>query len=114
MAAHAHGADGIKAAIRAGVRTVDHGSMLDDEAVAMLKGSSSTYYVPTLYTSDVIDTSASVPESEKERERQIKDAQYAGFRRALAAGLPIGLGQRRRRHPPRPECPRALRARPHG
>ena len=92
VAAHAHGADGIKAAIRAGVRTVDHGSMLDDEAVAMLKGSSSTYYVPTLYTSDVIDTSASVPESEKERERQIKDAQYAGFRRALAAGLPIGVG----------------------
>ena len=92
VAAHAHGADGIKAAIRAGVRTVDHGSMLDDEAVAMLKGSSSTYYVPTLYTSEVIDTSAQVPESEKERERQIKDAQYVGFRRALAAGLPIGLG----------------------
>jgi imidazolonepropionase-like amidohydrolase len=92
VAAHAHGADGIKAAIRAGVRTVDHGSMLDDEAVTMLKGSSSTYYVPTLYTSDVIDTSASVPESEKERERQIRDAQYAGFRRALAAGLPIGVG----------------------
>ena len=92
VAAHAHGADGIKAAIRAGVRTIDHGSMLDDEAVAMLKGSSSTYYVPTLYTSDVIDTSASVPESEKERERQIKDAQYVGFRRALAAGLPIGVG----------------------
>jgi imidazolonepropionase-like amidohydrolase len=92
VAAHAHGAEGIKAAIRAGVRTVDHGSMLDDEAVAMLKGSSSTYYVPTLYTSDVIDTSASVPESEKERERQIRDAQYVGFRRALAAGLSIGVG----------------------
>jgi imidazolonepropionase-like amidohydrolase len=92
VAAHAHGADGIKAAIRAGVRTVDHGSMLDDEAVAMLKGSSATYYVPTLYTSDVIDTTASVPESEKERERQIRDAQYVGFRRALAAGLSIGVG----------------------
>jgi imidazolonepropionase-like amidohydrolase len=92
VAAHAHGADGIKSAIRAGVRTIDHGSMLDDEAVAMLKASSSTYYVPTLYTSDVIDSSPSVPESQKERERQIKEAQYAGFRRALAAGLPIGLG----------------------
>jgi imidazolonepropionase-like amidohydrolase len=92
VAAHAHGADGIKASIRAGVRTVDHGSMLDDEAVAMLKGSTATYYVPTLYTSDVIDTSGHVPESEKERERQIKEAQYAGFRRALAAGLSIGVG----------------------
>jgi imidazolonepropionase-like amidohydrolase len=92
VAAHAHGADGIKTAIRAGVRTIDHGSMLDDEAIAMLKGSTATYYVPTLYTSDVIGTSAHVPESEKERERQIKDAQYAGFRRALAAGIPIGVG----------------------
>jgi imidazolonepropionase-like amidohydrolase len=92
VAAHAHGTDGIKAAIRAGVRTIDHGSMLDDEAVAMLKGAPATYYVPTLYTSDVIDTSAQVPESEKERDRQIRDAQVASFRRALAAGLRIGLG----------------------
>ena len=37
VAAHAHGADGIKAAIRSGVRTVDHGSELDDEAVALLQ-----------------------------------------------------------------------------
>jgi len=92
VAAHAHGTDGIKAAIRAGVRTIDHGSILDDEAVAMLKASSTTYYVPTLYTSDVIDTSPQVPESEKERDRQIKDAQVASFRRALAAHLPIGMG----------------------
>src|SRR5262249_12002138 len=75
-----------------GVRTIDHGSILDDEAVSMLKGSTATYYVPTLYTSDVIDTSPQVPESEKERDRQIKDAQYAGFRRALAAHLSIGMG----------------------
>lgn len=90
VAAHAHGAEGIKAAIRAGVRTVDHATMLDDEAVAMLKGAS-TFYVPTLYTSEVIATSAHVPESEKARELAIRDAQMAGFRRALAAGLPIGF-----------------------
>jgi imidazolonepropionase-like amidohydrolase len=91
VAAHAHGAEGIKAAIRAGVRTIDHGSMLDAEAIGMLKGSA-TYYVPTLYTSDVIATSDHVPESEKERDRPLREAQYAGFRLALAAGLPIGLG----------------------
>jgi len=91
VAAHAHGAEGIKAAIRAGVRTIDHGSMLDAEAIALLKGSP-TYYVPTLYTSDVIVTSPHVPEPEKERERQIRDRQYAGFRQALAAGIPIGFG----------------------
>jgi imidazolonepropionase-like amidohydrolase len=91
VAAHAHGTEGIKAAIRAGVRTIDHGSMLDAEAVAMLKGAP-TYYVPTLYTSEVVVTSAHVPESEKERERQIRDKQDASFRMALAAGLPIGFG----------------------
>jgi imidazolonepropionase-like amidohydrolase len=37
VAAHAHGAEGIKAALRAGVRTIDHGSMLDDEAIDMLR-----------------------------------------------------------------------------
>lgn len=91
VAAHAHGTEGIKAAIRAGVRTIDHGSMLDAEAIAMLKGAQ-TYYVPTLYTSEVVLTSPQVPESEKERERQIRGFQDASFRMALAAGLPIGFG----------------------
>jgi imidazolonepropionase-like amidohydrolase len=92
VAAHAHGAGGIKAAIRAGVRTIDHGSYLDDEAVAMLSRTRETFYVPTLYTSDVVLTSPHVPDSEKERERKIRDIQDAGFRRALAASLPIGFG----------------------
>jgi imidazolonepropionase-like amidohydrolase len=91
VAAHAHGTSGIKAAIRAGVRTIDHGSMLDAEAIALLKGAP-TYYVPTLYTSEVVVASAHVPESEKERERQIRDQQDKSFRQALAAGLPIGFG----------------------
>ena len=90
VAAHAHGTEGIKAAIRAGVRSVDHGSMLDDEAIAMLKGSP-TYYVPTLYISQVISQNPLVPESERERERQINESQIASFKKALAAGLPIGL-----------------------
>jgi imidazolonepropionase-like amidohydrolase len=95
VAAHAHGAEGIKAAIRAGVRTVDHGSYLDDEAVALLRQSRATYYVPTLYTSEAILESGrerGIPASEIERERQITQVQMAGFRRALAAGLPIGFG----------------------
>jgi imidazolonepropionase-like amidohydrolase len=92
VAAHAHGAAGIKAAIRAGVRTIDHGSYLDDEAVAMLAGTRETFYVPTLYTSEVVLTSPHIPESEKQRERQIRAIQDAGFRRALAAGIPIGFG----------------------
>jgi imidazolonepropionase-like amidohydrolase len=94
VAAHAHGAQGIKAAIRSGVRTVDHGSYLDDEAIALLKASGrKTFYVPTLYTSEAIKgpEGAHIPESEKERELRIRDVQFAGFKRALAAGIPIGF-----------------------
>lgn len=94
VAAHAHGAQGIKSATRAGVRTVDHGSYLDEEAIALLKASGrKTFYVPTLYTSEVIDSpeGAHIPASEVERERQIRDIAYAGFKRALSAGIPIGF-----------------------
>jgi imidazolonepropionase-like amidohydrolase len=95
VASHAHGAEGIKASIRAGVRTVDHGSYLDAEAVALLQASQrQVFYVPTLYTSAAIDRAGAdnpVPESERERSRQIRAIKDAGFRRALAAGLPIGF-----------------------
>jgi imidazolonepropionase-like amidohydrolase len=90
VAAHAHGTDGIKAAIRAGVRTVDHGSMLDAEAIAMLKGAS-TYYVPTLYISQVVPDDPKVPASERERGRKLRERQIQSFKDALAAGLPMGL-----------------------
>lgn len=95
VAAHAHGAAGIKAAIRAGVRTVDHGSYLDDEAVGLLKASNrQVFYVPTLYTYVSIDRAGDdnpIPERERERARRVREIGYAGFRRALAAGLPIGF-----------------------
>jgi imidazolonepropionase-like amidohydrolase len=92
VAAHAHGTGGIKAAIRAGVRTIDHGTMLDDEAIELLKKSAGrTYFVPTLLTSEYIQNSASTPESEKERDRKIRESEMRSFKSALAAGLPIGL-----------------------
>ena len=94
VAAHAHGASGIKAAIRAGVRTIDHGSYLDDEAVALLKASRQSFYVPTLYLFEVILTEGkknNIPDSEIERARKVRDIAYGGFKRALVAGLPIGF-----------------------
>jgi len=91
VAAHAHGIEGIKASIRAGIWTIDHGSMLDDEAVAMLKRQPSSYYVPTLYITNTIAASATVPDSEKARSRQMAAAKDTAFQRALRAGLPIGL-----------------------
>jgi imidazolonepropionase-like amidohydrolase len=95
VAAHAHGSEGIKAAIRAGVHTIDHGSGLDDEAIALLKAHPNTYYVPTLALMSVNldEKRANVfPAAEMERMRQLRAMAEAGFRRALAAGLPIGLG----------------------
>lgn len=96
VASHAHGAEGIKASIRAGVRTVDHGSYLDDEAIALLLASNrQVFYVPTLYTSAAVartDADNPIPPSERERSRQIASIKEAGFKRALAAVLPIGFG----------------------
>ena len=97
VAAHAHGSEGIKAAIRAGVHTIDHGSGLDDEAVALLKAQPTTYtyYVPTLaLLASAIDDgeSATIPGPEMERMRALRTMAEAAFRRALAAGLPIGFG----------------------
>jgi imidazolonepropionase-like amidohydrolase len=91
VAAHAHGTDGIKAAIRAGVRTIDHGSMMDAEAVELLRAHHA-YFVPTLYTSESIAINPNVPESEKERSRQIKELKDRSFQMVLKAGLPIGFG----------------------
>ena len=94
VAAHAHGTEGIKAAIRAGVHTIDHGSGLDDEAVAMLKAQPDTYYVPTLALMDAnldLKEKNVFPASEMERLRQLRSMAEGAFRRALAAGLPIGF-----------------------
>jgi imidazolonepropionase-like amidohydrolase len=90
VAAHAHAAAGIHAAIRAGVRTVDHGSYLDDEAIELLKKSERrTFYVPTLVVTE--GGTEVMPESEQERMRKIRDIMLEGFQRALRAGLPIGF-----------------------
>ena len=53
VAAHAHGTEGIKVAIRAGVRSIEHGSLIDDEGIAMLVASG-TYLVADVYDGDWI------------------------------------------------------------
>jgi imidazolonepropionase-like amidohydrolase len=95
VASHAHGAAAILASIKAGVRTIDHGSYLNDDAIALLKASNRrTFYVPTLYTSVSLEEEGAaihIPASELERNRRIKETEIGGFRRALAAGIPIGF-----------------------
>jgi imidazolonepropionase-like amidohydrolase len=90
VAAHVHGTDGIKAALRAGVHTIDHASMMDDEAVELLRARRA-YFVPTLYTSEAIAATGTVPESEKARSLEIKERKDRSFRLVLKAGLPIGF-----------------------
>jgi imidazolonepropionase-like amidohydrolase len=72
---------------------VDHGSYLDDEAVALLKKSERrTFYVPTLALYSYLQAAPQVPDSEKARGRVVNEVAVAGFKRALAADIPIGLG----------------------
>ena len=94
VAAHAHGTAGINAALRAGVHTIDHGSMLDDESIQLLK-SHHAYFVPTLLVADTIVNQGEklgVPKSEVERARRLADRPGQSFALALKADLPIGFG----------------------
>src|SRR5260370_33875172 len=57
VAAHAHGLAGIKAAVRAGVASIEHGSILDEEAVQLMK-QRGTYLVPTLLAGYTVESLA--------------------------------------------------------
>ncbi len=93
VAAHAHGAGGIKAALRAGVRTIDHGSMMDEEGAKLLK-EKSAYFAPTLYVGHTIlhdNQALNIPAHQVERERAIQGTQERAFKLALAHKLPIAF-----------------------
>ncbi|MCA1560086.1 MAG: amidohydrolase family protein [Acidobacteria bacterium] len=93
VAAHAHGAEGIKAALRAGVRTIDHGSMLDEEGARLLK-EKGAYFAPTLYVGHTIlndNQSLNIPAHQVERERAMQGTQERAFKIALARQLPIAF-----------------------
>ncbi|GAB3954191.1 amidohydrolase family protein [Spirosoma harenae] len=57
VAAHAHGAEGMKRAIRAGVQTIEHGTYMDDETIELFK-KHGTYYVPTIIAGKTVADSA--------------------------------------------------------
>jgi imidazolonepropionase-like amidohydrolase len=93
--AHAHGAAGIKAAIRAGVRSIEHGTELDDEAIKLMLDTG-TWLVPTLGVSqfiiDRIDAGAAVAPGIAEKARSNHDLRADSFRRAVEAGVRIAMG----------------------
>lgn len=90
VAAHAHGTEGIKAAIRAGVTSIEHGSMLDDEAIAMMK-ERGTWLVPTRALADLIDRNA-LPAPIRAKADHVMPLADASFRKAIAAGVRIAFG----------------------
>jgi imidazolonepropionase-like amidohydrolase len=60
VAAHAHGAEGMKRAIRAGVTSIEHGTFMDDETITLMK-QYGTYYVPTITAGKSVADSAKIP-----------------------------------------------------
>jgi len=94
VAAHAHGAAGIKAAVRAGVTSIEHGSILDSEAVALMKAHG-TWLVPTLLagvTVESLATAGRLPPPIAAKALAIAPRMRASFRLALDAGVKIALG----------------------
>ena len=90
VAAHAHGTDGILAAVRAGVASIEHGSMLNDEAIALMK-QKGTYLVPTAYILTAVDPSKMPPAIEAKMRTIIPLAQES-HRKAIRAGVKIAFG----------------------
>jgi imidazolonepropionase-like amidohydrolase len=93
-AAHAHGAEGAKVAVRAGIDSIEHGSFLDDEALRMMKQRGTTF-VPTLmageYAGGRKSTRRYPPEIQAKAEAALK-ARSDAMRRAVAAGVAIAFG----------------------
>jgi imidazolonepropionase-like amidohydrolase len=90
VAAHAHGTEGIKAAVRAGVASIEHGSMLDDEAIAMMK-ERGTYLVPTEYLSERINLAVLPPLIRRKAETVLPLARES-HRKAIASGVKVAFG----------------------
>lgn len=94
-AAHAHGAEGAKRAIRAGIDSIEHGTFLDDEALDMMK-QRGTYYVPTLMAPqglmEQIQKGLYIPPPILVKAQAAIASVHQTFQKALAKGVKIGLG----------------------
>jgi imidazolonepropionase-like amidohydrolase len=94
VAAHAHGTEGIKRAVRAGVASIEHGSLIDDEGIQLMK-ERGTFLVADIYNDDYILAEYSrlgYPDKIIEKERRIGRLQRENFQRAARAGVKIAYG----------------------
>lgn len=95
VAAHAHGADGIKAALRAGVDSIEHGSFLDDEAISLFK-EKGAYLVPTVFAGETVANLAKkdgyfVP-AVREKALAVGPVMLGALGKAHQAGVKIAFG----------------------
>ena len=95
VAAHAHGAEGMKRAIRAGVRSIEHGTFMDDEVIALMK-KHGTYYVPTISAGKWVAEKAKIdgffPEIVRPKAARVGPQIEKTFARAYKAGVKIAFG----------------------
>jgi imidazolonepropionase-like amidohydrolase len=94
VAAHAHGAEGVRWASEAGVDSIEHGHLMDDAAVATLK-KNGTYLVPTLYLTEYMQQhmeNSDVPEYSKQKMRFIANAAQQNLKKAFDAGVKVAFG----------------------
>jgi imidazolonepropionase-like amidohydrolase len=93
--AHAQGAEGIKAAVRAGIRSIEHGIFLDDEAIDLML-ERGTWLVPTLAAPRAVlaavAAGASLPEAVIEKARAVQAVHDESVTRAIAAGVKVAMG----------------------
>ena len=93
--AHAQATDGIKSAVRAGIRSIEHGIYLDDEAIAMML-QHGTYLVPTLIAPmgvlEAADRGVAVPPYALDKARMVIDVHRQSISRAIAAGVKVAMG----------------------
>lgn len=92
--AHAHGAEGIKAAIRAGVRSIEHASLIDEEGLQLAKAHG-TVLVMDIFNGDYIDgvgTAEGWPEEYLRKNRETTLLQRQNFQRAVQLGVPLAFG----------------------
>ncbi|MBL4576953.1 MAG: amidohydrolase family protein [Flavobacteriales bacterium] len=95
VAAHAHGAEGMKRAIRAGVASIEHGTLMDDDVISLMK-KKGTFLVPTIIAGKSVTDSAKIkdyyPEMVTPKALEIGPKIQASFGRAYAAGVKIAFG----------------------
>ncbi|WP_447986641.1 amidohydrolase family protein [Nitrospira sp. Nam74] len=94
VAAHAHGAEGMKNAIKAGTHSIEHATLMDEEAAGLMR-EYGVFMVPTLSalaTTAACGLTCGIPESALSKAKSMQARHEASFKKASRAGISIALG----------------------